>query len=289
MAKQAKLPQTDWTRGGMQISNTAIPLYQENLTRMDNYLSDPQKALDNYLTKYYGSNAIQNQDFLNAYNRAMGQRTGANYAATGGGYTSSGQRAYDDTQKYYNDLVSRLQQYGVGSSYNMANQDYQNMLAANQAYNNAYGLGQNYSAIETQNALADQANKNWFSSALSGIGNAAMAVAPFTGVAAPFVAGAGALASGAGAATSQDFGSTNAGYASIYGGGKVGAGVQNNNTFTNLANQLGQYDLGKIFNKGKQSNTNPIGINQLLYDNIMKRTQGDTSILNPYSNVKSAW
>ena len=249
MAKQAKLPQTDWTRGGRDISNTAIPLYQSNLQRMDTYLSDPQAALDSYLNKYYGANAIQNQDFLNAYNRAMGQRTGANYAATGGGYTSSGQRAYDDSQKYYNDLASRLNQYGISTSYNMANQDYQNMLNANSAYHNAYGLGKNYSNIEQQNALADQQNKNWFSSALSGVGNAAMAIAPFTGVAAPFVAGAGALASGVGGATALDTSNAMNTMASIYGGQSVQP-VTANNTYTNLVNQLGQYDWGKIFNKG---------------------------------------
>lgn len=248
MAKQAKLPQTDWTRGGMQISNTATPLYQKNLTRMDEYLSDPQKALDDYLTKYYGSNAIQNQDFLNAYNRAMGQRTGANYAATGGGYTSSGQRAYDDTQKYYNDLVSRLQQYGVGSSYNMANQDYQNMLNANNAYHNAYGLGKNYSAIETQNDLIDQANKNWWSNALQAGGSALSAIPN------PWTQAIGGAMSMAGGLTSKDFNAANAGYASIYGGSGA---VNNNDTFTNLMNNLnatgalqsGQDWLGGLLNK----------------------------------------
>lgn len=244
MAKQAKLPQTDWTRAGRDISNTAAPLYQSNLTRMDEYLSDPQKAMDAYLNKYYGANAIQNQDFLNAYNRAMGQRTGANYAATGGGYTTSGDRAYSDQQKYYNDLASRLNQYGISLSNQMANQDYQNMLGANNAYYNAYGLGQNYSNVEQQNALADQQNRNWFSSALSGLGNAAMAVAPFTGVAAPFVAGAGALASGAGAATGLD---TSSAMAAMYGGNVPQGVATQNNTFTNLANQLGQYDWGKVF------------------------------------------
>lgn len=256
MAKQSKLPQTDWTRGGMQISNTAIPLYQENLTRMDNYLSDPQKALDSYLTKYYGSNAIQNQDFLNAYNRAMGQRTGANYAATGGGYTSSGQRAYDDTQKYYNDLVSRLQQYGVGSSYNMANQDYQNMLNANNAYYNAYGLGKNYSQIEQQNALADQQNKNWFSSALGGLGQLATGIGAATGFAPLSVAGG--LMQGVGAGTGIDTSNAQNTMASIY-GGQATQPVTANDTYTNLLANLAKQDwspITDVFNKNKVAKQN---------------------------------
>lgn len=247
MAKQAKLPQTQWTTAGRDISNTAAPLYQSNLQRMDTYLSDPQAALDSYLNKYYGANAIQNQDMLRAYNRAMGNQVGRNYAATGGGYSTSGQRAWNDQQSTWNDLVARLQQYGVGSAYDMSNRDYQNMLAANSAYHNAYGLGQNYSNIEQQNALADQQNKNWFSSALSGLGNAAMAIAPFTGVAAPFVAGAGALASGAGGATALDTSNAMNTMASIYGGQGVQP-VTSNNTYTNIANQLGQFDWGKVRN-----------------------------------------
>lgn len=263
MAKQAKLPQTDWTRGGMQISNTATPLYQKNLTRMDEYLSNPQKALDDYLTKYYGSNAIQNQDFLRAYNRAMGQRTGANFAATGGGYTSSGQRAYDDSQRYYNDLAARLNQYGINSSYSMSNQDYQNMLAANQAYNNAYGLGKNYSDIETQNYLADQANKNWWSSALSGLGNVGMAVGQFTGN--PVVAGLGALATGVGSATRTEI--------------PAGYGVSANDTYTNLINNLNQYNWGKILgnNRNNNSNNNIFGLSQDDYNKIMNAKLGGTN------------
>lgn len=243
MAKQAKVPQTDWTRGGRDISNTAIPLYQENLTRMGDYLSNPQARMDDYLTKYYGSNAIQNQDFLRNYNRQISQQMGNNFAATGGGYTSSGERALMDRQRALNDLAARLNQYGVKSSYDMANQDFQNMRGANADYFNAYRLGQPYSQTEQYNSLVDQQNRNWFGNLLSGAGNAAMAVAPFTGVAAPFVAGAGALASGAGAATSID---TRPAMAAIYGGNPAYFNT-GNNTFTNLANQIGQYDWGKIF------------------------------------------
>ena len=246
MAKQAKLPQTDWTRGGRDISNTAVPLYKDSLGRLGGYLDDPRKYTQQYLDEYYGANAIQNQDFLRAYNRNMSNRTGANWAATGGGYSTSGQRAYDDQQRYYNDLASRLQQYGINSARNMYQGDVNNELNAQQAYNAAYGLGKNYSNIEQQNALADQQNKNWFSSALSGIGNAAMAIAPFTGVAAPFVAGAGALASGAGAGTSLDTTNAMNTMASIYGGNQINP-VTSNNTYTNLINNLNQYDWGKIF------------------------------------------
>lgn len=262
MAKQAKLKQTDWTAGGRDISNTAIPLYQDNLRNMGRYLSDPSKYVNQYLDQYYGTNAIQNQDFLRMYNRAMNERTGANYAATGGGYTSSGQRAYDDRQRYYNDLASRLQQYGIGQSRKMYDQDIANMRGANADYFNAYNLGKAYSDVDQYNDLVDQQNRNWFSNALSGIGNAAMAVAPFTRVAAPFVAGAGALASGAGAVTGVD---TSGAMAAIRGG--TPSQYQGmNNTYTNLANQLAQYDWGKVFNPSpSQTLSQKLGYNYTPY------------------------
>ena len=133
MAKVAKVPQTDWTRGGMSIANTAIPLYQSNLTRIDEYLQDPTARQDMYLNKYFGADAAQNQDVLRAYNRAMGNATANNYAATAGGLASTNQRLYDDQQRYYNDLINRVYSGNVTNAYNMSNMDYQNMLAANNA------------------------------------------------------------------------------------------------------------------------------------------------------------
>ena len=274
MAKQAKLKQTDWTTGGRDISNTAIPLYQDNLKNMGKYLSDPSKYVNQYLDQYYGANAIQNQDFLRAYNRAMNEKTGANYAATSGGYTSSGQRAYDDRQRYYNDLASRLQQYGIGQSRKMYDQDIANMRGANTDYYNAYNLGKAYSDVDQYNDLVNQQNRNWFSNALSGVGNAAMAIAPFTGVAAPFVAGAGALASGAGAATAVD---TSGAMAAIR-GGTPNQYQGMNNTYTNLVDQLNQYDWEKVFNLSpSQTLSQKLGYNYTPYttSNMANNTVGN--------------
>ena len=78
MAKMAKQKQTDYTRGGKLISDTSIPLYVSNLGRMDEYLSDPQKRMNKYLTDYYDNTAAQS-DFLRNYQRAMSGQTGLNY------------------------------------------------------------------------------------------------------------------------------------------------------------------------------------------------------------------
>ena len=175
MAKQAKLTQTDYTKGGRDISNTAIPLYQTNLERMDDYLSNPSARIDDYLNKYYTNTTAQN-DFLSDYNRAMAQKTGANYQATSGGYSSQNQQSYDDLQEYYNDQANRLYDLGVSNSYKMATGDYANMLKANNNYNTAYHLGKAYSDVEQFNNLVDQANSNWLSNTMGAVGKVASAI-----------------------------------------------------------------------------------------------------------------
>lgn len=177
--KKAKVKQTDWTIGGRDISNTAVPLYQENLQKIADYNLGGE--MDKYMNKYYGLNSDRNNEFLTAYQRATGKQTGNNYAATSGGYSSSGQRQYDDLQKYYDHLAASLQDYGVTGAANLAQAGYGNLLQANNAYNNAYGLGENYSKIDQANDLIDQENKNWYSNALSGVGGALSAIpTPFT-------------------------------------------------------------------------------------------------------------
>lgn len=174
MAKQAKLKQTDWTTGGRDISNTAIPMYQENLGRVNQYLSDPTAEIDRYLDKYY-TNTSNESDFLRNYNRAMSAQTGRNYNATQGGFSSLNQQNYDDLQRYQNDLASRLRDYGVGTSAGLAQSYYNNLLQGNQAFQNAYNLGANYSKIDQYNDLVDQSRNNWIGNVMSSLGDAGIA------------------------------------------------------------------------------------------------------------------
>ena len=174
MSKQMKVKQTDYTKGGRDISNTAIPLYQNNLTRMDEYLADPMAAQDEYMNKYYNANTAQNTDFRRAYQRDMAKMTANNYAATNGGYSSLGNRSYVDNQRNWNDAAARLYQQGVDSAYNMANTNYQNMLSANSAYANAYKLGEDYSRIDQFNDQVDQANAQGWNSLMDAAGEAGM-------------------------------------------------------------------------------------------------------------------
>lgn len=251
MAKTAKKTQTDYTRGGKAISDTAIPLYQENLTRMGSYLENPQESVDSYLNKYFSGTA-EESDFLRNYQRAMAGQTGSNYAATSGGYSSLGQSNYADQQRYWNDLANRLYSGNVTNAYNMAGQDFANMLNANTSYNQAYGLGKDYSDIEQWNYMAKQAN-----SPMSQIGSNMGAIG--AGVGAIFGGPLGALAGsaigkGLGGTFTVDSGlNTNADKANM---SNVTYGAQesarNSAAIAQQSEQLKEA-LSSLFNKNKTS------------------------------------
>ena len=170
MSKKPKKKQTEWNKQGTAIADTSVPLYEANLKRMNKYLANPQKAMDNYLKKYYDNN-VEQSDFIRNYNKAMSELTGRNYNATGGGYDTSNQRMYDDQQRYMNDLAARLRDKGVMSSYDMATGDYRNMLVANPYYQQAWVNGQPYSDVDQYNHLVKQYNS--FGNQLMGVASGA--------------------------------------------------------------------------------------------------------------------
>lgn len=266
MAKKAKKTQTAYTTGGYDISNTAIPLYQSNLTRMDSYLSDPTSTIDDYLNKYYSNTSAQS-DFLRNYNRAMSGTTANNYSATSGGYSSSGQQAYNDMQRYQNDLASRLQDYGVSSASTMANNYYNNLLKANNAYGNAYSLGEEYSDIEQYNNAIDQANSNWWSPLMSVTGGVLSAI-PFQ-VTQALGTGLSAL----GSATATDISDTTE--------DTRGQGAGNVDSYTNLGTGIGSMLSStnwakKLLNNNSNNTTGLFG-NNTNSSNIWGNYQSSTS------------
>lgn len=156
-AKMAKVKQTDYTIGGKAISDTAIPLYQQNLTKYNDLSNNYQDYLDDTINKYYSGNT-QQSDFLRNYNRAMGNVTANNYAATHGGYSSSGDMARMDQQRSWNDLASRIYDVGVTGAQGILNNQINAVNAGLKQYNAAYGLGKEYSKWDQYNDLVDQNN-----------------------------------------------------------------------------------------------------------------------------------
>ena len=249
MAKKAKKIQTDYTKGGRDISNTAIPLYQTNLQQIADYNNNPSARTDEYLDKYYTNTSAQN-DFLREYNRAMSNKTSQNYSATGGGYSSAGQRAYDDLQRYEDDLASRLYDQGISSAAAMAQQDFNNLLNAGSAYNQAYRLGKEYSDIEQYNNMVKQNNK-WYNQVgqiLPAVGTAVGSIWGPVGSAVGNAIGTG-LGGTFSVDTSDYFGSQGAGSGQGYGTGVQGG--QYTNQWTPLANSLYNLSAQREANKSK--------------------------------------
>lgn len=254
MAKQPKISQTDYTRGGRDISNTAIPLYQQNLTQLGDYVSNVQNRLDPYLENYVNlGQAASQSDFLRNYQRAMGQATAGNYAATTGGYSSLNQQGYDDQQRYYNDLAARMYSQGLGQAAELANQEYQILANTPAIYNQAYQLGKDYSDIQQYNDMADKINKNWWSNALTSAGDTIGSISMSSGN--PWVMAIGGAIGGtmgtAGRMTGYDDSSLGALRARATGttgtnaySGQA-AGPAKDYTATGLTNLFGNYDWFK--------------------------------------------
>lgn len=249
MAKRAKKIQTDYTKGGRDISNTAIPLYQTILQQMADYNNNPSARTDEYLDKYYTNTTAQN-DFLREYNRAMANKTAQNYSATGGGYSSAGQRSYDDLQRYENKLASQLYDQGVANAAAMAQRDFNNLLNAGNAYNQAYNLGKDYSDIEQYNNMVKQNNKwyNQIGQVLPAVGSAIGST--FGGPVGSAIGGA--IGNGLGGMMSVDtsgyFGAQGAGSGQGYGAG-VQSGQYAGSPWNQISNIITNNELKKLAEK----------------------------------------
>lgn len=255
MAKQAKIKQTDWTKGGRDISNKAIPYYQEGLGQLHDYMGNVQNRLDPYLDKYVNlANAAEQSDFLRNYQRAMGQQTAQNYSATGGGYSSANQLGYDDLQRYYNDYASRLYSQGLSQANQMANNEYSMLQGALGAYGNAYNLGENYSNIDQYNDMVDQANSNAWTGWMNTLGDVGLSSGN------PYAMAAGAALKGVGTAFGKDFSAMDSLRAKATGNTANSGQYSNSNVnltglSKGLTNTLGNFDWFKNNPFGNSSGT----------------------------------
>lgn len=252
MAKEAKIKQTDWTTGGRDISNKAIPYYQEGLDQLHDYTKNVQNRLDPYIEKYIKpASAAEQSDFMRNYQRAMGQQTAQNYAATGGGYSSANQLGYDDLQRYYNHYASSLYSQGLTAANQLANNEYDILQGSLGAYRNAYNLGENYSNIDQYNDMVDQANSNAWTGWMNTLGDIGLSSGN------PYAMAAGAALKGVGTAFGKDFSAMDSLRARAT--GTTANSGQYNNSANNqtglskgLTNTLSQFDWFK---------NNPFGSN----------------------------
>lgn len=249
MPKEAKIKQTDWTTGGRDISNTAIPLYQEGLGQLGDYMNNVQNRLDPYLENYIDlAQASQKNDLIRSFYDAASKTTANNYNAMNGGYSSANQGTYDDVQRYYNDLASRLYTQGLEAANTMANNEYNMLTGALNSYQNAYNLGEKYSAIDQYNDMVDQANDNMWTGVVNTLGDIGMSI-PI-----PWVKAIGAGLKTVGTAFGKDFSAMDNLRAAATG---VTGGQYQGDNYSNyggsMSNLLGGLDWSKLTGKSSPS------------------------------------
>lgn len=250
MAKQPQIAQTDYTRGGHEISQTALPYYKNTVNQLGEYVGNVQNRLDPYLDKYVNlASASQMSDFLRQYNNAVSGATANNYNATGGGYASQNQGNYDDLQRYYNDLASRMYANNLSLADNMATQEYNMLTGGLQSFDNAFQQGKQYSSIEQYNQMAEEANKNWWTSVANTLGDIGLS----TGNPIGMIAG-GALKLGAGLG-GKDFSALDNLRASAT-GASGGYQPQYDNSNGQVGSQLGSLDWSPVSNWFNSKKTN---------------------------------
>lgn len=179
LGKKARQEKTDFENEGQELGKYAYPKINPTLDRIGDLTMNPDEYRQNLLNTYYNSdNSAMWSDAMRNYRRQMANATANNYAATNGGYSSAGDKYYNDIQRYQNDLNSRLWDYGVNSANSMYNKDLANTQDYYNTLTNQWGLKKAGDAIDAYNQQVDKSNKQWWTNALNEVGSAVEALAP---------------------------------------------------------------------------------------------------------------
>lgn len=257
MAKMAKLKQTDYSKGGHAVSETAVPYWQNALGYMNDYLSDPKSYINSYLEEYYSPDSASQKDFDRQYLNTMSRATANNYASTHGGYSSAGQKSWADLQRNENDLKARMREQGISSAADMAQNWFNSALSATPAYQNAWGAGKTYGDIDQYNNIRHQ-NNSFGNQALS-IGSELTSGAGqvFSSIPLPWTQALGAGLQSTGALMgSQVIDPSQALTAAGLGGTSGGTQGSGSNQWSNMAKSV----AGGIGATAKMGNFDPNGI-----------------------------
>lgn len=176
--KKAKQVKTQYETENQTLGRDAYSKMAPALNRYSDLAMNPDEYRQKYLNEYYGADSAQNSDFLRNYRRQMSNATANNYAATHGGYSSAGNKYYNDVQRSQNDLASRLQDYGVQGANSLYNTDFANTQNYYGILKGTHDLAQAPDAIDAYNDQINKANKQWWTNALSSVGNVVEAAAP---------------------------------------------------------------------------------------------------------------
>lgn len=188
--KKASQPKTQTQVEGQELGRSAYGDIQPTYSRVRDLAMNPDDYRQSHINDFFNTGASWN-DTLTQSKRALGQATANNYNAMNGGYSSAGQKYYNDTQKGVNDYNARLYDAGVQTVNNMLGLD--SSLAQN-AYKNAlnqWGFANEGDQIDTYNNLVKKANNNSWTGLLNTAGDVASMFGPIgKGIGAAMKAGA---------------------------------------------------------------------------------------------------
>lgn len=177
--KKEKVDKTQYETENQNLGRAAYPKIQPALDRVGDLTMNPDEYRKNIMNTYYNTdNSAQWSDAQRNIRRNMANATANNYAATHGGYSSVGQKYYDDVTRAMNDYNSRLWDYGVNSANNMYNADLANTNNYYKTLLGTHQLAERGDAIDNYNELVDRQNKQWWSNALNELGSVVENVAP---------------------------------------------------------------------------------------------------------------
>lgn len=173
LGKKAKQTKTQYENENQALGRAAYPKIQPTLDRIGDLTMNPDQYRKDILNDYYNSeNSARWSDAQRNALRTLANATANNYSATHGGYSSAGNKYYDDTTRAVNDYNARLWDVGVNSANDMYNKDLTNTQSYYKTLLGQHDLAQRPDAIDTYNQVIDKANKN----AWTGIANTAGSV-----------------------------------------------------------------------------------------------------------------
>lgn len=177
IGKKKPTPKTRYQKEQQQLGRAAYPLIEPQRQRIADLTNNADQYRQEGINNYFNSGAEWN-DAMTNYRRQMANAAANNYNATHGGYSSAGQRVYDDYQKGLNDYNARLYNKGVNTIENMLSND---RNAAQSYYQDLIGqhdYAKQPDAIDVSNQLIEDSNKNWWTNALQQGGTVASMFGP---------------------------------------------------------------------------------------------------------------
>ena len=109
--KKEKIKKTQYETENQNLGRAAYPKIQPALDRVGDLTMNPDEYRKNLMDTYYNSdNSAQWSDAQRNIRRNLSNATANNYAATHGGYSSAGQKYYDDVIKYQEEEEQRQEE-----------------------------------------------------------------------------------------------------------------------------------------------------------------------------------